>query len=370
MLVKFFAGGTGAGKSPVQYLIKETDSKGVIREPLPEIIKGNPNQTIQLIDSLDFKYKFHSGVISFAPEDNPTEAQQQAIINSFEETAFAGLDKDQYDILWVRHSHTSNGRIELHFVTPRVELTTGKSMSIAPPGWQDYYCHWRDKWNYQHQWSDPTDPARARIYQPGYQALRDAQDKRLELAGLPTTTKREDYRKIITNYITQQIGLGNIQTRDDIINQLENADIKVTRQGKDYITVTNIEIGSKIRLKGGIYNASWRLGQELTAEISKGQTANRGDIQRRIREAEALLNQRIAKRTELYSQRYKINTREEPTLTQTMSSSARSDGYESLNSFLYRKLGNDALVKQPSPTNTATKENPQEPKRTDLGHST
>ena len=370
MLVKFFKGGTGAGKSPVNYLIKEVDSKGVRREPLPEVIKGNPKQTIQLIDSLDFKYKFHSGVISFAPEDAPTEEQQNKIIDSFESTAFAGLDKDQYDILWVRHSHTSNGRIELHFVTPRVELTTGKSMSIAPPGWQDYYCHWRDKWNYQHQWSDPTDPARARIYQPGYQALRDAQDKRLELAGLPTTTNREDYRKIITNYITQQIELGNIQNRSDIITHLRNADIEVTRQGEDYITVTNQEIGKKIRLKGGIYSASWGLEPELTAETSSRQRENRASLQTRIREAEAKLNPRIAKRAELYSQRYRTNTREEPTLTQTISSSARSLRYEHLSSFLHRKLGDDALVRQPSPTNTATKENPSELKRKNLGHPT
>ena len=370
MLVKFFAGGTGVGKSPVNYLIRETDSKGVKRKPLPEIIKGNPNQTIQLIDSLFFKYKFHSGVISFAPEDDPTESQQNKIIDSFETTAFAGLEPDQYDILWVRHSHTSNGRIELHFVTPRVELTTGKSMSIAPPGWQDYYCHWRDMWNYQHQWSDPADPARARIYQPGYQALRDAQDKRLELAGLPTTTKREDYRKIITNYITQQIELGNIQNRNDIITHLENADIEVTRQGEDYITVTNQEIGKKIRLKGGIYNASWRLGQELTRETRTREEENRADIRTRTREAQTQLTSKIAKRAELYSQRYRTNPREEPTLTQTMSSPARSDLYESLNSFLHRKLGDDALIRQPSLSNTATKENPSELERTNLGYPT
>ncbi len=47
MLVKFFKGGTGKGASPVEYLTRETDSRGVIREPLPEIIKGNPQQTIQ-----------------------------------------------------------------------------------------------------------------------------------------------------------------------------------------------------------------------------------------------------------------------------------------------------------------------------------
>ena len=33
MLVKFFKGGTGQGASPVEYLTRETDSRGVIREP-------------------------------------------------------------------------------------------------------------------------------------------------------------------------------------------------------------------------------------------------------------------------------------------------------------------------------------------------
>lgn len=369
MLVKFFSGGTGKGKTPVEYLTRETDSRGVRRSPLPEVIKGNPNQVIQLIDSVDFKYKFHSGVISFAPEDEPTEEQQQAIIDSFEKTAFAGLETDQYDILWVRHSHTSNGRIELHFVTPRVELTTGKSMSIAPPGWQDYYCHWRDKWNYQHQWSDPTDPTRARTYQPGYQALRDAQDKRLELAGLPTK-KKSDYRKIITNYITEKIRLGDIQDRSDVINTLNNADIKVTRQGTNYITITNDQIGQKIRLKGGIYSASWRLGQRPTAEIGKGQKENRADTQTRIREAEALLKPRIAKRAELYSQRYKTTSTQNQQLSETMPSLTRSNNYESLNRFLDRKLGNDAIAYQTSPTNTTTKENSRELKQSNLGHRT
>ena len=117
MLVKFFNRGTGKGKGPVEYILKETDAKGMIREPLPELIKGNPQQTINLIDSLDFKYKYKSGVISFAASDAPTNEQLEAVINSFEETAFAGLEPDQYDILWVKHTHTGSDRVELHFVT-------------------------------------------------------------------------------------------------------------------------------------------------------------------------------------------------------------------------------------------------------------
>ncbi len=369
MLVKFFKGGTGKGASPVNYLLRETDSKGVRREPSPEVIKGNPNQTIQLIDSLDFKYKFHSGVISFAPEDAPTEAQQKAIISDFEKTSFPGLEADQYDILWVRHNHTSNGRVELHFVTPRVELTTGKSMSIAPPGWQNYYCHWRDQWNYEHQWSDPTDPARARTYQPGYQALRDAQDQRLELAGLPVK-KKENYRKVITDYITENIRLGKITNRDDIINTLQKADLEITRTGSNYLTVTSNQIGQRIRLKGGIYDASWRLEPRPTTEIGSGKERDRTDIPRRIREAEAELSQRVSKRADLYQSRYKKTQETSQPTPEMVSSLTIRNSYEPLNHFLRRRLGDGALSYQSSSTNTTTKENIRSLEKPNLGNRT
>ena len=84
MLLKFFDRGTGKGKAPVKYILKETDAKGIIRDPQPELIKGDPQQTINLIDSLNFKHKYRSGVLSFAPEDAPNLEQQQALINSFE----------------------------------------------------------------------------------------------------------------------------------------------------------------------------------------------------------------------------------------------------------------------------------------------
>ena len=46
MLLKFFDRGTGKGKAPVEYILKETDAKGIIRDPQPELIKGDPQQTI------------------------------------------------------------------------------------------------------------------------------------------------------------------------------------------------------------------------------------------------------------------------------------------------------------------------------------
>jgi len=60
MLLKFFNRGTGKGSSPVHYLTAEKDARGVRREPAPEVLRGDPKQIIQLIDSLDFKHKYRS----------------------------------------------------------------------------------------------------------------------------------------------------------------------------------------------------------------------------------------------------------------------------------------------------------------------
>ena len=103
MLVKFFPRGVGKGSGPVEYITrKDNPNTGQLREPAPEVVRGNPEITKQLIDGLDFKYKYNSGVLSFAIEDAPTEKEQQALIDSFEEYAFAGLSPDQYNILWAK----------------------------------------------------------------------------------------------------------------------------------------------------------------------------------------------------------------------------------------------------------------------------
>ncbi|PSB06141.1 hypothetical protein C7B62_23600, partial [Pleurocapsa sp. CCALA 161] len=107
MLVKFFARGTGGGRGPVEYITRLDDpATKKPRSPAPLVIRGNPVITRRLIDSLQFKHKYRSGVLSFAPEDAPTEREIKAIIDSFERYAFAGLDRDAYNTLWVKHTHT------------------------------------------------------------------------------------------------------------------------------------------------------------------------------------------------------------------------------------------------------------------------
>lgn len=367
MMIKFFARGTGEGKGPVDYLLKERDSQNQLRTPPPEVLRGDPQQTKDLIDSLDFKHKYRSGVISFAPEDAPTTKQQQALMDDFEKLAFAGLQPDQYDILWVRHTHTSNGRVELHFVTPRVELTTQKSLNIAPPGWQDYFDPIRDRWNYSQGWARPDDPERARTLQPGYEALIEAQNKRLNL------TDREPAKRIITNYLEREISRGAIKNREDIIKSLKEIDLEIPRIGKNYITVLDRESGKRLRLKGAIYDQDWRLGKTLESQNRRNRERDNRYREEKLRELRETISRNYTKRLEYNRERYRSPSEELEAFLQLDESrdpsrhpnskerdrQVMADSNDimlrSPNRFLRRGLGMDELSKLP---NKATLENP------------
>jgi hypothetical protein len=175
MLIKFFRNGQGRGSGPVGYLIAGQvlaceanrdlirDAAGRpthrIRGPCPGVLCGNPDRTEALIDASPHAWTYRAGIISFAADDAPTEALQAEVMDGFEKLAFAGLDPEQFDILWVRHSH--RGRAGLHFCTRRLDLSSGRSLNIAPPGYQNAFGALRDLMNQAHGWADPMEAHRA-----------------------------------------------------------------------------------------------------------------------------------------------------------------------------------------------------------------
>ncbi|PIE12479.1 MAG: hypothetical protein CSA68_12575 [Rhodobacterales bacterium] len=143
MMVRFFTHGDGSGRAAVEYLLAEEvaayseDRKRIAgqtirRDVVPEVLSGDPDLTRALIDSNSRKWRYTSGVVAFHAEDDPSEAVQAALMADFEKAAFAGLEGDQANILWVRHKHMGN--VELHFLIPRVELHHNRSFNPAPPG--------------------------------------------------------------------------------------------------------------------------------------------------------------------------------------------------------------------------------------------
>jgi hypothetical protein len=274
------------------------------RIPPPEILAGNRQQTKRLIDSLDFRWKYTSGVIAFAPTDDPSDEDIRKIMEDFEAIAFAGLDADRRDILWVKHSH--EGQPELHFVIPRVDLLTGKSLNVAPPGWEKFFDPLRDYWNYKKSWARPDDLARARLCQPGHVALQQAEHLR---AGLPRIA---DPKEAITGYLMARIQAGIVADRNGIIDSLKEVVHEITRERPDYISVRLVPGDKPIRLRGAIYGSSFdpeSIFRSTEAENGGRASGHREFDEDRARDASERFEEGIRRRADYNRHRYQEGRR-------------------------------------------------------------
>ncbi len=181
-----------------------------------EVLRGDPEMVAAVADSLEFEHKYRSIVIAWAPDDRPTDARIGAVLDEFEKTAWAGLEPDRYAWTAVLHREHGGG-VHVHVLTARCDLETGKSLNIAPPGWQKTFDPLRDAFNHEHGWSRPDDPARARTQQPGHRAYIVAANLR---AGLE---HEADPRDVITDYLVQRVENGVVQSRADVFAALEDA---------------------------------------------------------------------------------------------------------------------------------------------------
>ena len=88
MYMKVFPHGQGAGEGPTNYLVRE-DYPGRDAH-LPDVLRGDPEVTRALIDSLETKWRFTAGALSWHPDDTVTPEQEPRVMDDFEALAFAG----------------------------------------------------------------------------------------------------------------------------------------------------------------------------------------------------------------------------------------------------------------------------------------
>ena len=246
MLVKFFANKKGGSTAALDYLLNERREQGTA-----SILAGDEKLTRELINSISNKQKVCAGVLSFSESaDQISEQTKKEIMESFEKALLTEQMKGRYNILWVEHSD-KNGRLELNFVIPKIDLESQKSFN-------PYYhkadlkridC-WKDIQNIKHGLSDPKDPSRERALQ--------APTKKREMI--------KDYLEL-EKIIESQIGK-NINSKSDLLEFLKGAGIEVTRNGKDYISVKLDSQAKAKRFKGEIYSDEFK-------QISYIATANR-----------------------------------------------------------------------------------------------
>ena len=339
MHIKFLARGTGSAREAADYLLGARDATGQPRAGV-EVLRGDPHQVAAVADALEFEHRYTSGVIAWAPDDTPTDAQVGAVLDDFERTAWAGLEPDRYAWAAVAH-HERGGGVHVHVLAARCDLETGRSLNIAPPGWQKTFDPLRDAFNAEEGWSRPDDPALARVQQPGHRAYVEAAQLRAGLALEPAP------RDLIRDYLLQRVENGTVRNRADVVAALQEASLEVPRQGKNYLTALDPATGDRWRLKGELYAHDFQRERfdRAVAETSGDRTPGNRRIDRdRARAARRELAARREQRAAYHRARYGGGDRADARPPAQGLAPAPGGRPEPLARHLRRELGDDALA--------------------------
>jgi len=241
----------GSPRKSMSYLLNKDEDH-------VRILAGNPEISKELAESLTFKNKYTVGCLTFE-EENILEDHKYEIMQKFEDTFFAGLESNQYDISWIEH--TDKGRLELNFFIPNVELSTQKRL-------QPYYhysdLHLADNFkkviNLEYGLTSPDDPQKR-------QAVTINKN-------LPKNTK--EIIGAINEIVTDAFTSGKIKNRKDVVEYLESSGFQIARQTEKYISIKN-ENGRNIRLRGAIYEQSFGVSEESKRTRTIETTNRRSD---------------------------------------------------------------------------------------------
>ncbi|WP_374855961.1 mobilization protein (plasmid) [Acinetobacter indicus] len=296
MIVDFFRHGSGLSKGCLDYLLGEDQER-----EHAQVLSGDVELTAQLIDSSPFAKKYTSGCLSFYEHDL-SDQDKQKIMQNFEECLFPGLDKDQYQILWVQHQDkinqdTGETRLELNFVIPNVELSTGKRLQpFYAPVDLDRVDLFKQIINTEHSLYDPDDPEHRQLF--------------LNKKNLPKDIK--DFKEQLHQRVYRAISNGEVADRQELVQWLESNQINVTRQVKNSISIENPYEGAKrpIRLEGEIYEQGFRATGEYRQEVQQRIEEYRGTTSERYRANVTDYQRQLEHKSQYHCDRYPTVGRE------------------------------------------------------------
>ena len=296
MIVDFFRHGSGLSKGCLDYLLGEDRER-----EHAQVLSGDIELTAQLIDSSPFAKKYTSGCLSFYEHDL-SDQDKQKIMQNFEECLLPGLDKDRYQILWVQHQDkinqdTGETRLELNFVIPNVELSTGKRLQpFYAPVDLDRVDLFKQITNTKHSLYDPDDPEHRQLF--------------LNKKNLPKDIK--DFKAQLHQRIYRAVANGEVSDRQELVQWLESNQINVTRQVKNSISIENPYEGAKrpIRLEGEIYEQGFRATGEYRQEVQQRIEEYRGTTSERYRANVTDYQRQLEHKSQYHCDRYPTVGRE------------------------------------------------------------
>lgn len=290
MIVEFFKRGTGGSKGPIDYFLgKDRDREHA------KILSGDLEEVAELIDSSPYVKKYTAGCLSFF-EDDLSDKKKKNLMAAFEKTLFPGLSQDQYRIVWIEHKDKENAetgekRLELNFLIPNIEITTGKRL-------QPFYAKadlnrvddFKTIVNHKYQLFDPDDPVNRRSVKIAKNLPQD----------------KKDFIGALNTELGVAITVGLVSDRESLKSWMTEIGLEITRITKNQISVknpNNLE-GKPIPLKGEFYEQNFR-HTEQSADFKREQSEKyRQEAKRRYERSLERYNSLCKSKSQYHLERY------------------------------------------------------------------
>lgn len=248
MIVEFFKRGRGKSSGPIGYFL----GKNFDREHA-KLLSGDLDEVAELIDSSPYVKKYTAGCLSFF-EDDLSDAKKKNIMAAFEKTLFPGLKPDQYRVVWIEHrdkenTETGDKRLELNFLIPNVEISTGKRLQpFFAKADLNRVDDFKTIVNHKYQLFDPDDPINRR-------SIKIAKD-------LPQDKK--DFISAMNTEVALAITDGLVSDRESLKKWMTRIGLEITRITKNQISVKNPNNpeGKPIPLRGEFYEQNFRHSEQ------------------------------------------------------------------------------------------------------------
>lgn len=254
MIVEFFKHGKGGSAGPIDYFLGKDRNREHAK-----ILSGDLEEVAELIDSSPYAKKYTSGCLSFYEHDL-SDAKKKALMAAFEKTLFPGLEPDQYRIVWIEHkdkenAETGQNRLELNFLIPNVEITTGKRLQpFFAKADLNRVDDFKTIVNHKYQLFDPDDPINRRSVKIAKNLPQD----------------KKDFISAMNTEVALAIAEGLVSDRESLKSWMTDIGLEITRITKNQISVKNPNNpeGKPIPLKGEFYEQNFRYSEQ-SAELKR-----------------------------------------------------------------------------------------------------
>ena len=303
MHIKFLDHGKGSAAHASAYVLDKLDHQGHVRAGV-DVLRGDATTFNAVCDASPHLWKYTSGVIAWSKEDSPTDEQIKEVLDEFEKHAFSGLDPSQYHLFAVLHTD-DDGSKHIHVLAPRLDIQSGKSLNIAPPGHEKHFDSLRDYFNTKYQWSRPDDLLLTQTTQePNHIAKLNAQARRIFEDEDFTNLTRSQFNKAMDNYVRTLLKTQTVKNRAEIVSHIEQLRGVASVRADKTVTVI-FENGKRRRLPGDFYHEQFEIGlysERLRAAAESRPTPEQ--LEQAIRDAESIRDDYRAKRGAYHSKQH------------------------------------------------------------------